>query len=354
VHKDDDYVPLSKIYFNDNTMAFCKQTTDTYFKFPSNGNQHFPVEFHFDSNANGDRKIVLENDFYYDKEIIMAPNSTFKYFGFFVDEEECCYYEIDLGTKFNYCYDYNRYVVFYNGRRLSNDQYRLTIPCRTTTPFTRFVIYLAVPLSYQDRIDIFYLPDVIRDLDVDFSMTDTGLITYKKSDLEYLFGSKLYTFWINGKKIPDSYIKNLDSLSIQLKEDFLSKRHYKITKMGSTIDEIENAYKALDAGDILWDKAMAKYDGSIQALLGTNTTALSNVEDDAYDLAVPIQSIMWELIREHYIGNGIVDTTTNFIYDYLDQDTSALDGGKDKSGNQIIDAANANRNDNLDISRYEP
>ena len=299
-----------------------------------------------------DRKIVFDSDFYYGKNVTIAPDRTFKYFGFYVDEEESAFYKVNLGTTFYYCYDYDRYVVFFNGRRLSNDQYRLTVPCRSTTPCYEFEIYLAVPLAYGDRLDIFYLPDIIRDLDVTPTLLGDGTLTIDKANLEYLFGSRLYTIWVNGKKLTLDQMKDIDSLTIQLTEDIKSLKHVKITKMGVKNEELENAYQALTTTP-LWDQILDQY-GNNNTLLGLSSITIDDAETDVYAGAVPIVSVMWELIREHYIGNAVVDVTGAFIYDYLDQDNTAFDG-IDQGGNSIIDAMNAERKDNIDqIERYYP
>ena len=352
INSDDGYLPLHNKYYNDSTLIFCKETADTYFTFPDTGNQHFPVPYSYQTDANGNKKIVFDDNFYYGKTVSIAPDRTFKYFGFYVDEEESSYYKINLGTTFFYCYDYDRYTVFFNGRRLTNDQYRLTVPCRSTTPFFEFEIYLAVPLAYGDRLDIFYLPDTIRDLEVTPTLLTDGTITIDKSGLEYLLGSNLYTIWVNGKKISVSQMKDIDSLTIQLTEDIKSLKHVKITKMGDKNEELESIYQSIDTKP-LWDRILEQY-GNRNTLLGLSAVSIDDAETDTYAGAIPIVSVMWELIREHYIANAVVDVTGAFIYDYLDQDNTAFDG-TDKAGNSIIDAANAERTDNIDqINRYYP
>ena len=352
VNQDDDYAPLSYKFFNDSTLIFCKETADTYFTFPEEGDQHFPVPYSYDTDENGNRKIVFESDFYYGKTVTIAPNRTFRYYGFYVGEEDTAFYKVRLGTTFYNCYDYNRYMIFFNGRRLTNDQYRLTVPCRSTTPFFRFEIYLAVPLNYGDRLDVFYLPDTIRDLDITPSLTSNGILSVNKADLEYLLGSHLYTFWVNGKKLTINQMADFNSLNIVLTEDSKSLKHVKITKMGSAIDEIETEYQSLQELP-LWDKILGGH-ADPYTLTGITPTTIDDAEADTYAGAVPIVSVMWELIREHYIGNAVVDVTTAFIYDYLDQDNTAFDG-IDQAGNSIIDAMNAERTDNIDqIERYYP
>lgn len=358
---DDPYLPLHEFYYTDDTKIFCNVTSDKYFAYPTNGKQHFPVAYHFDVDEEGKRKVVFEDPFYYGKKVTVAPNTTFRYFGFVVDREESKYYKLNMSKWFHSCWNYDRYMVFQNGRRLTNDQYRLTIPCRTTTPFYEFEIYLATPLTYMDRLDVFYLPHDIRDLDVDVQMDAKGCMTFEKKDLEYILGSRLYTFWVNGRKIPISWMQDVDSRTIQIKKDLESIKHLKITRMGKGNTELEPLYQAQEA-DSIWDEMIAKvkepYRGNL--LSYTQPAIMSDGEEDAYLNAVPIISIMWELIREHYMANPAVDLTGPFIYDYLDQDKTAIaayepgETGKDPEGHTVLDAANANRTDNLNVERYSP
>ena len=345
---EGEYLPLSDQYFNDNTMLFCKETSDTYFEFPADGNQHFPVPHEYQTNDQGLRTVVMDT-FYYCKDITVVPNSTFRYFSYHINDDESQSYKVNLSTFFYYCWDYDRYFVFKNGKRLSRNQYRLTVPCRTTTPFNEFEIYLAVPLYTDDRLEIFYLPTIIKDVENAVILTDDGTMTINKSVMPYISGSRLYTIWVNGRKIPISDMTDVDTLTILI-NNADSLKNVAITQMGEPVEEVESIYQSIESST--WDKALTLY-GDKYDLLGLTTTKILDMEADVYENAVPIVSIMWELIREHYIGNALVDTTGAFLYDYLDQDNTAFDG-IDQGGNSIIDAMNAERRDNLDIERYYP
>lgn len=346
---EGEYLPLDPKYFNKDTKLFSKFTTDTYFEFPAEGNHHFPIPYSYEEDENGNRTVVMDPA-YYGKTVTVASDKPFRYYGYHVNDEEAQFYKMNLGKAFYYCYDYDRYMVFHNGRRLSNSQYRLTVPCRTSTPFTEFEIYLAIPLAANDRLDIFYLPNKIRDIEGALTLNSDGTLVVEKSMLEYISGKGLYTFWINGCKVPLINMEDFNTTTIQLLTDGISLKNAVITKMGDGIDEVEEIYQAID--EPIWDKALNAHSNAYR-LTGFKTVRINNSEADIYDNAVPIVSIMWELIREHYIANAFVDTTTSFIYDYLDQDQTAFDG-YDQAGNAIIDAMNAERRDNLDVERYYP
>lgn len=353
IFKKDEYLPLHEEYYNNRANIFCRETVDTYFQYPEDGNQHFPIPFELIANDDGDYTVQFPDDFYYGKEVVVAPDNTFKYFSYYLDEEDIDLYKVSLGTNFNYCNEYDRFFIFRNGRRLTKDYYRLTIPCRTTTPFYQLDIYLAIPLQPGDRLDVFYLPVKITDLDFDVvNIPSDGYITFNKDILPYPLSKKTYTFWVNGKKIPMDEIKVIDSTSIQLLSNTGSSVAFKVTAMGDSISEIDDVRKTIDT--IKWDSAIAQTDYT--KVLNLTKPVIKEDEFNVYDGSVPIISIMWELIREHYVANPYVDIPGAFIYDYKDVDDSGVIVATTDNGYEIIDAANANpeRMDNLDIDRYYP
>lgn len=446
VVKEDEYLPLSEDYYNDNTMIYCKNLDHTkdYYSFPDDGNHHFPVEYTFESKEDNkkEKKIVFKNKEFYDKDVVFAPRDTFRYYCMYVDEYEADWCKLNLGHWFDYCYDYNRYFVFYNGKRLDHDQYRMTVPCRQTTPFFEYEIYLTVPLRYGDRLEIFYLPTEMQDLPQEFTIDNQGIVTYPRSILPYMFSSRHYTFWINGKKVPVSHMHDVDTNRIQITEDLTSNRHLKITRMGTGIEEIERHFQntnefrvefkfikrselrkikqpnrtilyvtedtnqifiyttewhELRLGieemtkedidhvvfgtplegytddvmqvlptdeperilwsvdrEILWDRILEVHD-NYRKLINTKPIRVVDVDDDYYNDNVYTKSIMWELLREHYIANDFVDITGNILYDYWDQDMSAFEGEFDITGVPILNVMDAERDDNIDkIDRYFP
>ena len=352
INKNEPFYPLEPYFYNENTRIFCKETEDKYFQFPRHGDQHFQVPFTLEQDARGYKRITFQSEFFYGKQVDIVPDTQFKYFGFVVDTEEEKYIKLNMAEWFHGCWDYNRYMVFQNGRRLNNDQYRLTVPCRTTTPFYRFDIYLATPLTYMDRLDVFYLPGEFKDLDMELPMDGNGLVHFNsRADLPYLLGNSLYVLWVNGKKVPLQDIANIDSSTLQITANQRSKKNLRITRMGSGNEEIEK--HRLTVEESLWDRIL-QANSDPANLLGIYSEPFYDNEADAYKGAVPIVSVMLELIREHYLANALVDTTGPFLYDYLDQDQSILMDDKDQGGNTIIDAANANESNNLDIERYYP
>lgn len=244
-----------------------------------------------------------------------------------------------------YCNDYSKYLVFYNGRRLGSDHYRLTLPVRPTTPFNTFDIYLTLPICEGDRLDVIYVPSLMSDAIMKPEVPVSGDIVIDKSIINYGLSTDLYMIWLNGKKVPASHIIDIDSSHMRIITDEETTETLCITKYIPDIDVLTNVFKENEA---LWDTIIAQLSNEeIYKLLGINGVDLSNTEESLYANAIGIRAIMYELIREQFIMNPRVDITGPFIYDYQDVDQSAIET-YDSGGNALLTVADANNTDNLD------
>lgn len=363
VSSDQEYLPLDteNYYIDDNLRIFCKQASDTHgFVFPSDGLQQFPVDYALEYNSDHSGfRVRFDDPFYYGKPLTFVSSDRFKYAGFSIKldpgKTDVDFYKINLGKRFEFCNEYDRFLVFYNGRRLMNDHYRLILPNRPTTPFVTCEIYLTIPLKENDRIDVFYLPHHFNDI---YQSTDdldtTGLITIDKSSLPFVLDKHLFTFWLNGKKIPNSAIKNFDSNKVQIISDQKSLKTLRVTSMITDKAEYDELKTLFQTYDSYWDQILRLYTSSPYKLLDiSENIVLTNTEADYFVNAVEPNIIMRELLRDQYAGNLVVDTTGPFIYDYDDVDQSAI-VGTDPAGNLLFDICDANLQNNLDVDRYSP
>ncbi len=343
INKDDGFVERDETIINNDMVLFSTETTDTYFEFPKGGIQHFPVEYRLEKDDKGRIKIILANEYYYGKPLVVTSSNRFQHFSYYLNQTpENAELSIDLRDKFMYCNDYSKYMVFYNGRKLNSDHYRLTLPVRSTTPFYEFKIYLTFPVMEGDHLDVVYVPAFMKDFVANYEnssefnknrLLTSGDIVIDKKNLTYPFSSKLFMVWINGRKIPKDNIVDLDSSRIRITTDEKCIYNVCITKYTPDIEILCNAF---NKNNSVWDSIISRFnDSDISNMLGIDATTFSQIEDNIYANAVDIKSIMYEIIREHYIGNNLVDISEGFIYDYQDVDTSVLE--KDENGNIITD-----------------
>jgi len=360
ISKTQPYLDLDEEYYyilNEMTI-FSKLSHNTYFQFDDRGIQHFPVAHTIERNAtNPDLiRVRFEQDFYYDRDLVFAARNRFVYYNYLVNlegkeaGEYADFFKIDLEDKFMYCNEYDRYLIFYNGRRLMNDHYRLVLPCRDTTPFNRFQLYLCIPMKNGDRIDIFYLPFYFKDAYTQNNLDADGHIDIPKNTLPFALDTFLYTFWLNGKKVPMNDIANIDSNTVQLVNDQRTLRTLRATIMLTDKEQYNELKERFQQYNSKWDEGINKVTDYLAAL-GITKEVLTNTEPDFFSETIATAPIMKEVLRDWYIGNAeVVDLTAPFIYDYLDVDTSIVIG-YDAGGNALLQGADASDAENLDVKR---
>lgn len=368
ISEDEPFLNLDKdIYNTEDLRIFSKFTTDTYFTFPDTAQTMFPVEYSIEEDTKDNRNIRIRytDNNYYGKDVILASAHRFQYFVFDYDDvvggsvgddgTTPLYYTIDLSDKFLYCNEYDRYLIFFNGKRLINDMYRIILPYRSTTPFTKAMVYLCVPIGPGDRVEVFYLPHHFTDIYDDTSsitIDENGTITIDKSKIDFSLDNQLYSIWINSKKIPTNNIINISSTRLQIKTDITSMKDVRITTMISNdqiYDEFKTRFKSFESN---WDKAIELYNDHF-TLMGIDKPNVTDTDPAAFEEVIPTVAIMNEIIRDWYQCNEIVDITGAFLYDYTDVDQSAIIG-QDPAGNTLLGTADSNKSNNLDVNRPWP
>lgn len=353
VSESDDYQKYDENYINEDMVLFSTIPPTDDYTFPEDGLQHFPVEYSLDYDEDGLVKIILADSKYYNQPLKLVYKHQFRHYWFdIIQAESTDSYCVDLGTKFMYCHDYSKFMVFFNGKRLSTDQYRLCLPVRSGTPFSRFELYLTMLVEDGDRVDVVYTPSLLKDVVLQTEIGEDGKITVDKSDITYSLTKNLYMVWVNGKKIPASWIANIDSTHIKIIHDIGSTKTVCVTKFLPDIDELTTVFQTNTA---LWDEIMASLtDEEIEQILSFSGITISNTDPSIYDNTVPVRAVMLELIREKFISGANVDTSKPFTYDYTDVDVTAIDG-QDSGGNALLGAADSNKFENIDgVERIYP
>ena len=352
----EPYLPLDVDYYyiKDDMRIFSSYATESPFTYDAGGQQTFPVEYTLEEQADGKLRVRFTDARYYNRDLVMAGANRFVYMLHSVEledgMEQADYFKFDLSDNFKYCNEYDRYIVFINGRRLMNDHYRLVLPCNPDTPFSKFQIYMAVPLHNKDRVEIFYLPHRFDDVyNATKDLNTTGMISIVKDKLPLRLDKELYTFWLNGKKVPKSDIVNIDSTRVQLITDQKSLKTLRVSIMLSNSDALEQVTKLFRENTDKWDTAV-KLHGNPYTLLGINPPVFTNVEEDFFRESVHTATIMREVVRDWYISNINVDSTAPFLFAYPDQ---SIVVGTDSKGMKLLDAMDNTTTDNFDVERPE-
>ena len=273
--------------------------------------------------------------------LVATSSKKFVYQRLYVDRKS---YRIKLDKRFRYCDNPKHYLLFINGRRMRQDSFLITIP-KHTRPFWDMYLYTAVFVDENDRIELFYLPYDMTDINFAENqrhyIETNGYFEFDRSSIDVPLSNRLYLFFINGKKIPSNKIINVDSNTIRIAIDTATTRYPMVTAINlNTIPQVE---------DYLHSDSLSKMDSLIEYLkshsqgldlldkmLGCNVK-MSEIEDDKIWMNVAKIAILNEIIRDFWVTSGYDYHRQPFLYDY-DKDEIFE---KDSEGNLILPSLDA-------------
>lgn len=254
-------------------------------------------------------------------------------------------YRIKIGRRFKYCDNQAQYMLFINGRKMENDSFLITIP-KHTRPFWGMYLYTAKFVNPEDRIELFYVPDEITEMnreETPVELSETGYVETNKNYLEVPYDKDFYMFFLNGKKVPNQYLINVDSHRLKIAIDLHSMKRFSVSPTyTSTIPQVTEYLKS---------NKNSIYDELINRIMDTtylnhdelnklfnDFTKLTNTEEDMLNWNVDRIAIINEIVRDFWVTSGYPYNEVPFIYDY------ALDEiiYKDENGNYILPALDAN------------
>ena len=315
---------------------FSKEASVSGYTYPSYGLQLFKVDYTVETRADGLCKITTNDPFYMNKTLQYYGKNRFIAKSFVLsgnsDDE---FFEIDLGNYFYGCHRYYNFMIFMNGNRLTSDMYRLVLPCRQTTPFTDFRLYLSVPFTKNDTISIVYAPCATYDIPIAIDQS-TGDITVDNGKFNYQVSKSLSTIWINGNKVPDEYIEDIGYNKLHLSTDVKSIKYAYIVKYVEDLDELEDI---INRSRSEWDKNVVD-NSHKNTMLEISDTTITNSAADSYADKTDIAAIMHEVIRDQFVRK--FDVTKPFDYGYTDIDTSVI--GDDENNTNIVNITTMDSN----------
>ena len=251
-------------------------------------------------------------------------------------------YRILLDKRFRYCDNPRQYLLFINGRRMRQDSFLVTIP-KHTLPFNAMYLYTAKFVGAGDRVELFYLPYDMTDINFDedrrYFFQENGYLQISKDMLDVPLSRELYMFFINGKKIPASTIVDVDSHTVRVAIDTTTTHYPMITAINTNgISEVESYMHNTEE--------FSQYDAFIQFVKNRDNSfslldklfntfvQLSDTEGDKIWMNVAKIAILNEVIRDFWVTSGYDYHSQPFIYDYDDNEYFT----KDANGNLILTA----------------
>ena len=178
----------------------------------------YDLNFDYKNNidANGKYKstsIVLHDDYYYGKKITVASKRQFRYMYFIARRDTTI---IPLSPDFRFAHYKNHYLIFVNGKRISFEQFELNIQVDQNKTDWNYIT-LHTQLVDLDKLEIFYLPDAYEELSSNVDKSKGyGDIYVDTSKLEYQFDKDLFMVFVDGYKINNNYLENIDSNRVRI------------------------------------------------------------------------------------------------------------------------------------------
>lgn len=287
----------------------------------------YQIPFEYTLKEDNIFEIIPSHSYYYDKDCTLVSNRQFHYqFRKIMSDNT---FSFELNNNFKFCTDISRYMVYVNGKRINSSNFKVTI-VKHTRPFYSHSIYLNIPLSVSDRVEVFYVPDKLYEVYIDKKLNPKdGTIIVDKSKLTYNLDKDLYLFFINGKKVLPEDIQDISKNIVKIKTSE-SIYNVSIVKHINTIDVLGRMFRYTD--DIL-DMMLQSIDENELSAKFNEMYGSSDIKDKTTPFdseAINMKHILHTIIRDYwnkpYITNG-----DEFIYDF---DTDSLD--LDSDGNIII------------------
>ena len=264
----------------------------------------------------------------YGSTLTAVSSRKFIYQRLYVDQKA---YRIKIDKRFKYCDNQKQYMLFINGRRMNDESFLITIP-KHTRPFWDMYLYTAKFVSPEDRIELFYVPEEIIDININHEseLDNNGYIMTNKSSLNAPYDPRLYLLFINGKKISNNNIIAVDSSTFRVLKDYQSTNNLMINPIYSNnISDITNYMNSdiLSEYDELIKYIKLNLDESELDKIFNIFIDMSNTDVDKTKQNVEKIAILNEIIRDFWISSGYAYNEGTFVYDYelLLNDISLID-----------------------------
>lgn len=253
-------------------------------------------------------------------------------------------FRVRLDRRFKYCDNEKQYMLFINGRRMEDESFLVTIP-KHTRPFWGMYLYVTRFIDPEDRVELFYVPEEVMNINTahtPMTFGEDGYIETDKYNLSVPYNKDSYLFFVNGRKIPQDDLFEVDSGTLRVTKDTRTLRHFVVNKVyRDTYTRVAEYLKGRteDNRDLVvqFIKASPRLGKALLDDLINVHTQMTDTEDDAITWNVNRIAIINEIVRDFWGMGGWQYNERPFVYDYQ-TDTYFT---QDKFGNQIIPAFDA-------------
>lgn len=198
-------------------LAYYKDVPDS----PEHRKQYIVNVQSYTKDDNNNYNIIFSDPEYYGKELKIVPKNQFRYYRFTQIQGQ---FKIILPTQFNYCHDITRYMIFVNGKKIDKTEYTITI-MNEYRPFDKLVLYLSTILDEEDYVDIYYLPEELKEKYKEDNISTRGYLLLSEPDnypKMYSFSKYTNMVFLNGLKVNPLDIKDVSMNSMLINTELNS------------------------------------------------------------------------------------------------------------------------------------
>lgn len=303
------------------SKLFCKDGHNKEFQTRTSKYAQYEVGFRSERVDEDKVKFVLEDAWYYDKDLSLVSKREFRYTQISAVERENGY---KLPLDFRFANDVNRYIVFVNNRRIDRNNFKIT-DVKPTRPFINISIYFNIILKQDDKIDIFYVPDVMEEVLIS-PKVNNNIAIVDTSKIKYGLDRNVYMLFLNGKKLNMNQIINSSANRILIK-NVDSTDNLSIVKYIPDTKLLSDLFIGSDIlSDILNNLPIGQFN-----LLYNNQPTINS--DTGLDRTMTADSrVLYQIVNDFYT-RPFISPDDIFLYDYETDDNIV----KDKDGNLIFD-----------------
>lgn len=293
---------------------------------------HKQYELGFDYDIDDEVTIIRpKSPFYYDKRLTMTSGRQFKYYYY-----KAKYKVIDVilpPEDFRFCNDSRQYMVFINGRKINNKEFKVVIPSYDN-PFDDNSIYFDIPLEEGDYIEVFYIPDIMAEVQSDKTLSSNGNIYVDKSKLKHNISRDLNFVFVNGKKIPYDDLYDISQTLMKVTTDVGSVNNLCILEHVEYDNMISNIFsynkdRMTRIIDSLTDE---------QFNILFDNAHITNKEQSINSSSISMKVIIYSIIKDYYCA-PFTNVPTTFAFDNIDECFNDYDAETDL----ILDWLDGNR-----------
>lgn len=272
-----------------------------------------PIETIEDDNKKINLKINSEYDYSGERDITFTAKNQFHHLGISIVNDY--QFNVLLTPEFNYCVDKDHYMIFINGRKIEQSHFKL-ISADPKYPFDDVSVYLFFEMEKGDRIDIFYLPINYREHVIRSKIPTNGNIYLDKYLFNYTLSKNLHLFFLNGKKILQNDIVDIDASRVCINNNSETVNNLCIIQHIPPDEILNELFKDENLRSI-WDDVFGSLDqDTIRDLLGIDKNInITNNESNIYEWQLTAKEVIFEIARDYWLSERIY-TGDVFVYNY--------------------------------------